>query len=35
MGKEASESSAVERHVRFNQYANMTDTNYTEAPRPL
>jgi len=35
MGKEASESRVPWRHVRFNQYANMTDTNYTEAPRPL
>lgn len=34
-GKEASESRVPWRHVRFNQYANMTDTNYTEAPRPL
>lgn len=31
MGKEASESRAPRRYVRFNQYANMTDTNYTEA----
>jgi len=35
MGKEASESRVPWRHVHFNQYANMTDTNYTEAPRPL
>ena len=35
IGKEASESRVPWRHVRFNQYANMTDTNYTEAPRPL
>ena len=28
-------SRASRRHVRFNQYANTTDTNYTEALRPL